>query len=514
MVPQTLATAADFSALTSSLNAFYTNRAARAKPTPSITHSTDTNDTVDTTICEIEEQALPRAVIPDRCKPALESPSHTLTDSTTDDDHPVNHPLSDPWQQRSFPDPTRPQEEPKEWKSRACSQPSNRGHVILAADDMQIHSRRYKEEPISSAISPTSDQAEKGPCSRHLCTTFGKFIARPDPKDIQRKKDHDHPILIDISCDEKAPDETVYLHLAAEATRRQASESAISCTLKVDSASDLACSKWANRAAKPKIDSVGAYIVTPPSRLLESRSIVSLSGSKWSQPSRQQESGDVRGTSLGEIEVGDKVKSKVNMISLTNTSTTSRLTVAEKLVLIQQGRGIARLGDSFMPLKIRDKGSINNFSAAVEYEYGRCSGRMSEKCANDKRKIRYSREFLMSFKHLTTPPRCIESIMAAIHGGARKPLVGDATRMSTLAADIRTEGSDQALYGEPGDAPSGNIHRSSNTSSGGLGQVRLAELSLAMTGALGEWSRLQLQDQRSQRATLEELFWIAFGVSF
>ncbi|KAG0003228.1 hypothetical protein BGZ79_001387 [Entomortierella chlamydospora] len=466
MTPRKLATAADFSALTSSLNALYTNKAARAETTPSITHSKDATDTVDNAICEAEELALPSVVIPDRREPVLESTSHSLTENTTDDDHPLKHPLSDPWQQRSFPDPPGSQEESEEWKSQACNQHSNQSQAIITADDVQIHSRQCKEESISSTISSASDQAGRGPSSRHFCAASDEFTGRLDGKDIPRKKDHDHPILTNIACDEKTPDETVNLHMAEDATGRQASDSAIDCTPKIDSAGDLACSRWANRATEPKIDSVGTCIAST-SRFLESKNIISLSEHKWSQPPQQQESRDVRGSALAKIEAIDKVKSKLKMISLTNASTISRLTVAEKLVLIQQGRGIARLKDPFMPLQIRNECSANKPPAAVEHEHSHYRGSTSGKCANDKKKIRYSREFLMSFRHLTTPPRCIESVMATIHGEAGRPLVGDTARKSILATDIRSGESDQALprSGKPNDAPSGNVHRSSNTSS-------------------------------------------------
>ncbi|KAF9175301.1 hypothetical protein BGX21_003491 [Mortierella sp. AD011] len=475
MIPRKLATAADFSALTSSLNAFYTNK-ARAE-TISVAHSTDTNDTVDSAICEVEELVLPSAVIPDRREPVLESTSHSLTENTADDDHLVKHPLPDSWHQESFPNPAGSQEQPEEWKLQACSQTSNQNQVITTTDDMQIHSRQCKEESISSIILSASDQAGRGPSSRHSCAASDEFTGRLDGKDIPRKKDHDHPILTDIVCDEKAPDETANLHMAEDATGRQASNSAIDSTPKVDSAGDLACSRWAGRATEPKIDSVGTGIASS-SRFLESKNIISLSEHKWSQPPQQQESRDVRGPPLAKIEAIDKIKSKVKMISLTNTSTTSTLTMAEKLVLIQQGRGIARLKDSFMPLQIRNEGSVNKLSAVVEHERSHYRGSTSGKCANDKKIIRYSREFLMSFRHLTTPPRCIESVMATIHGEAGELPVRDDARKSTLAADIRSMEPDQALprSGKPNDAPSENVRRSSNTSSVAVSSASRSEI--------------------------------------
>ncbi|KAF9101842.1 hypothetical protein BGX27_011301, partial [Mortierella sp. AM989] len=486
MFPQRLATAADFSNLTYSLSAFYANRATRASSTSSPLFPINTSDIDDKPSYDVENLALSPTHSLDSCEPTPEPPSHPSVSRRTEEDVFLAHTLPDQRQCLSINTIMESQEESEE-RLEHCSKGSSQKQAKLMIDDLQ----EANEETNSSASSRTSTPTQETPRSHNFCTSFDAFVAKPYSSCIPWH---------DMSREERTPIGSVFSSLTDNSAVGEANKPIVDDVVKIDTLNDLSHSKWAKRVEiqpELKVKSIGAQNASSLGGPSESRDVMRLSGSKWSVSSSQQGNRDSVSAASGAADTRNENKPKVATIGPTSFVSIS---VAEKLALIEQGRAIARLGDPDVSIRNREKKldiSISDIKDNYDHGQNPTTGRLNDR----KRKIRYSRESLMSFKHLATPPLCIEDISAAIRKECTEALTeSNAPHIQMRdqylqASSIGSEGYITRSSSQPGalghtspgtsgfiftsargddtsnNSPSGNIYRSSKTSSGGLSMI-------------------------------------------
>ncbi|KAF8963695.1 hypothetical protein BGZ46_000922 [Entomortierella lignicola] len=307
---------------------------------------------------------------------------------------------------------------------------------------LQAHSHQY-DEPSSISTRVDDNYGSVG-----LCSNFEDFIVKNFSKDISMCKDHIHSISFSTPHDEN---------------------SIVSRTARFG---DLKCSKWAIQTTEPKLDAGTTF----PSRSLESKVYASISESKWSLPPHQQGDKDVGNSVIRVIEAGRKLKRVGNTDNPTLTPTSPKLKVVDKVVLDEQGQAIAKLGNSDMLVQNRERNTTISNADTVECEHGYHEGRRVVRFVNDKRKSRYSREFLMSFRHMSIPPHSIARITATIQEGTQKTSDDSFGRTAPTRISMRQSSSNIIVGAEKSSTNTlrrSNTHRSANTSSGGLGQVNI-----------------------------------------